>query len=175
MTLRSMLPLFAAALSIGLLSGAARADTVSLTLTNPTLTTTTGGGTLAFDATVFAPITNSGLEYLNGVSGNVASGASFDSSPFNANFPFFLNPGDSFTGEILDITLPAGSAVGNYLGSLTLDGGATDISNDVLGTVDFTVSVTSAATVTPEPSTWLLMATGALGMTALLRRRTAVL
>ena len=64
----------AALLTIGLSSAAAYADTVTFTLTNPVqpvLVST--GGTLTFDATVFAPITNTGDVFLNGVSINATN------------------------------------------------------------------------------------------------------
>ncbi len=87
---RLVLALSLLALTLGT-SGAALADSVTFSLTNPNQSATPGH-VLTYFATVTAPSTNTGLEYLNGLSYtfNVPSTFSFDLNPFLNNFPYFL-------------------------------------------------------------------------------------
>ena len=161
---RTILTLAVAALALAL---PAAADTLNFTLTSPVVPATPSG-TVSFDATVSAPLTNSGTLFLIGDSTTVSiPGATLDDSPFLLNFPLSLNPGDTFTGELFTITLPAAIAQGVYTGFLEIQGGSDPSSQDILGTVSY------SAVVTPEPSTWLLLSTGvAFGIITLTRRRT---
>ena len=148
---------------------AAHADTVTLTLANP-IQSTLNGGTFSFVATVSAPITNVGVENLNGDTFSVASPATLDDSGYLDDFPLDLDPGQSYTGELFTVTIPSLLNPGYYGGTFSITGGPDVSSSDVLATVIYDVNVT------PEPASWLLLATGMLGMAAIwMRRKGAVL
>lgn len=146
----------------------AHADSVSLTLQDPYLETASPG-TFDFTATVSAPSTNTGVEYLNSDSFSVTEPSltlpqlTLNDSGFFNNFPIFMNPGSSFTGSLFTVTVPAGTPEGIYAGSFTIlggeDGGAGTAAN-MLATVDFNVQVT------PEPPSWELMALALTGLFA---------
>jgi hypothetical protein len=160
---RTILAVAVAALALAL---PAAADTLDFTLSSP-FTSAAPGGTVSFDATVNAPLTNTGALFLIGDSTTVnIPGATLDDSPFLLNFPLSLNPGDTFTGELFTITLPSSIAQGVYTGFFEIQGGSDPSSQNILGTVTYSVGVT------PEPSTWLLLSTGvALGIISLSRHR----
>lgn len=157
----------AVTLAMGLffLVTAARADTITLTLANPVQSTLSGGGTFSFVATVSAPATNAALENLNGALFSVPSPATLDDSGYLDNFPLSLDPGQDYTGELFSVTLPAVLSDGLYSGTFSITGGPDYTDNDVLATVNYAINVT------PEPASWLLLATGMLGMAALWLRR----
>lgn len=165
---RSLLCLLAATLSTGLLSKAALADTLTLT----TVTAAAGGAAVAVYGTYSN--TSSVLEYLNGDSFTVnATGVTLDDTPFD-NGVYTLASGVSFTEELFTLTAASGTAASTDTGSYTIYGGPNTGSDNMLATSTLTVNVTNAAAVTPEPSTWLLLGTGLLGMGFLLRRRDAL-
>jgi opacity protein-like surface antigen len=162
--------LFAASLT----ATAAHADTVVFTLSSPTASTT-AGGTATYSATISAPLTNGAPVFLNGdtITLSDPTAVSYDDSGLFGNFPASLNPGDSKTEVLFTLSAAAGTMPGMYSGSYVLEGGADANAQTVLDTEPFTFDVTAgAASVTPEPSSVLLLSTGMLGIVALsLRKR----
>jgi hypothetical protein len=133
----------------------ALADTLNFNLTSANQSGLPGD-MLSFAATVSAPSSNSGTIYLNSDNINLsAPGASIDDSGFLFTFPFSLDPGDSFTGELFTVTLPSDLPPGLYSGFFEILGGSNSSTLNTIGTVNFTVDQP-----VPEPSSWLLLATG---------------
>ena len=146
--------------AIVMLPAAAHADTINLILTSP-VQTGIPGSILGFEATVSAPLANTSTINLNGDSFNPdapGSGLVMDDTPFLLNFPFFLNPGDSFTGELFTVSLPGGLIPGSYTGFFTIQGGPGG-EQDPLATVTYQINVPGQSPV-PEPGTWVLLVTG---------------
>jgi hypothetical protein len=163
---RSSVKLLWPSMVVGLLitCGAAKAGPVSLTLASPFQTISNGGGLLTFQATV--DNTGSTTEYLNSDSTTLAGPLVLDDSPFFSNFPLFLDPGGTFTGELFTVSVPSGTADGLYPGSFEILGGGPTDFTDVLASANFDVSVA------PEPGSFVLLLTGlAAGLGVLLRRR----
>ncbi len=134
------------------IAGAANADSVTLTLTNPEQSGSPGA-TLNYVATVLAPATNTAPIFLVGDSATFAASFSLDDSPF-LSFPLSLNPGQSSTGLLFDIPIPVNAPFGTFSGTFEITGGATASSMALIGSAPF------AATVTPEPAAIVLFGIG---------------
>jgi len=146
-------------------AGIARADAV-LTFTPSTLYTV-AGGTVEFVGT----LTNTGTYglYLNDdVVSPLSPGLTADDSPFIFFGPTFLAAGDSFTGAFIDVTADIVTPSGSYSGTYTIQGGADSYTFDDIATADFTLDVGSPV---PEPTPFLLLATGLAILAVVSQRR----
>jgi hypothetical protein len=136
------------------------ADSITLVLSQPTQTGAPGS-TLIFDATVSAPLANSATVFLNFDNfGDNIPGSTIDDSGFLINFPLSLNPGGNFTATLFSVALPLGVAPGSYTGFFEIFGGSNADAGNPLATANFQINAT------PEPGTWVLLATG-LGILAM--------
>jgi len=130
--------------------------------TEPPSTDGRSGSTLIFDATVSAPFANSATVFLNFDNfGDTIPGAStIDDFGFFFDFPLSLDPGENFTGTLFSVALPPGVAPGSYTGFFEIFGGSSADAVNPLATVNFQINAT------PEPGSWVLLATG-LGILAI--------
>jgi hypothetical protein len=157
-----------------LLAPTVRADSLTVTLTEPSQTVVQGTTVVTFDATILNPSLTDTI-FLNGDSSSTNSFlVSVDDTPFLLNAPISLGPGTS-SGPfaLFNVDLPGNLAPGVYTGIFSIlggpDGGAgTDFLD--LGAVDFTVDVTSPVVTTPEPGILFLLCSG-LGLVAVRYRR----
>lgn len=136
---------------------AAYADAV-LNLVPATLSAT-ASGTVEFDGTII----NTGTAdlYLNGdvVILNFPD-LTVDDSIFYIDAPLFLSAGDSYIGAFFDVSADATILPGSYSGTYTVLGGSDADTLDNIATANFTVDFGSETSVTPEPTPFLLLATG---------------
>jgi hypothetical protein len=170
---RNLLIFCAAVAALFLAARSARADSLTLTLDAPFQTghQTAYDFTGVIDYTGVDSINDGGVtEYLNGDSASLTAGASLDDSPFINNAPLSLNPaGTSGDFDIFNVTVPAyingPPSEDTYIGSFSILGGPTSSDAEVLATVDFDIVVT------PEPSSWLLLASGLGGLLMTMKAR----
>jgi hypothetical protein len=139
---------------------AARADSLSIVL-DQAFQSGLPGDVIAFDATVTN--TSSATENLNGDTFNVDAPLTVDDSPFDNTsvWPLTLGAGDSVSGLLFNVDIPADAAQGLYTGTFDITGGHYSTNEEfVIGFANFDVVVT------PEPPTWELMALALMGFLA---------
>jgi hypothetical protein len=135
---------------------------LTLTLVQSTISAAAGGS-----ATFMATGLNTAAvtENLNGDSFTPAPPLTFDASDFLNNWPFTLDPGQSFgPADLFVVNVPIGTAQGVYSGAFDILGGPGISDTNLLGTVNFSVNVI------PEPGTCALLGIG-IALAALRRRR----
>lgn len=147
-------------------------DTLSIT---GTLTTAPGTGPLAIDAIDLSFVEDG----VPGASNIVITDSSTTLDPgYGGADELLYIPGPYFDSDGLSFTLASGTGGGDFLGDVNLFG-AYDGSEYIVPSFDEppftgTVTVTPASappTVTPEPSSLALLATGILGAAGVVRRR----
>ncbi len=173
MTVRKFLP---ALLILALATIAApilRADTLSAALVGSDTVAADAGSSVTFEATVSAPGTNSKPIYLNSDSFVTSSTlVTVDDSPYLANAPLSLNPGDSSLAfDIFTVDLNPTLAPGSYTGTFSILGGSDSDTTDPLANLNFTINVPSSNV--PEPATlpMLLLGAALAGAFTLTRKR----
>jgi len=154
-----------------LLSSAAKADTIDITLTASSLSGQAGDA-----ITFYATLTNTSATdtiFLNGdSSGTSSTFLTVDDTPFLTNAPFFLDPGDvsgpyALFNVLIDPTTPDGTY---DLNSFSILGGLDGSSFDVVGTAEFSVTV-GPAVAAPEPDMLPMLLVGLLSIGLLMRFR----
>lgn len=140
------------------------ADSISLVFTQARQSAN-AGTTVSFNATISAPTTNSTLYDLsdNFDFDRSAASLTIDDSGFFNNFLFTdFYPGTSQTALLFTVALPANLAAGAYTGFFEVfDSSSNSIDAAVKSTATFEIDVPGPGTSpVPEPSTWLLLATG---------------
>lgn len=167
MNRRRMINLLLAVTAAVLLTPLANADSLDVTLenANPTVVQSATETVVQFFGIVSNPSTTDTI-YVNTDATSSDPGTTVDDSLFE---PFGLLPG-STTGEfeIFDVDLDPGLGPGTYSGFFSFLGGpdgGTFTDYDDLADINFSITVTTPVTATPEPGTLaLLISALAVGM-----------
>jgi hypothetical protein len=173
------LPAFSLALMGLLLSGAsAKADDLSFTI-NPLTQSVVAGDTtplLFYAAVTDTDSLGSTPLNLDGDAFNIVSEPAslpgndlLDDTGFWSNFSVTMDPQTSISDQLLlavTISDPT-TAPGLYEGTFQI----LDENSNELGTADFAFTVTSASSVIPEPSSFLLLGSGLLALAGMVRRK----
>jgi hypothetical protein len=162
-------PFAVAVLAILVLASMARADSVGITLMQ-TSQTATAGSTVTFDATL-TNLSSTDMIFLNGDSSTTSSLLlTVDDTPFLTNFPLSLAPNQS-SGPfaLFNVLIDPTALPGTYdFNSFSILGGLDGSTFKTLGTAQFSVTATTPTAV-PEPSALVLLFSGLLGLTVLLK------
>jgi hypothetical protein len=146
---------------------AANAQSLDVTLSEPTVTVTQGTTAVDFYATITNPSATAPV-YLNGDSATTSTSfLTVDDTPFFNNAPLSLAPGQS-SGllELFAVDLAANTPQGLYSGNVfSILGGADGNAVDDVGDVRFSVNVT-ASTVAQAPEIEPTLAIGSLMLLA---------
>ena len=155
-----------------ILPAAVKADPVTFTLDD---THSVAAGS---SVTFFGTLSNGGppTTFLNGISFSFASGApgsiTFNDTAFFA-LPASLTSGSS-TGLVafFDAVVSALVPPGVYSGTVSILGGDNANADDIIGTQEFSITVTPGGqNPVPEPASMLLLGSGLAGAAALRRRK----
>ena len=138
-----------------------RADTIVVTLNSPM--SASPGDTVPFTGTIAPGASNTNPVFLNGDAlGSVPAGLIADDTPFLTSFVSGhdeIDPGSApFAGGFLDIFVAPGQSPGVYTGFFNVLAGPTLDAQDVLATVEYSV------TVVPEPGSLVLLGAGVAGL-----------
>jgi hypothetical protein len=157
-------------LALGVLAITQQAQASLLFNLNPASLTGLPGETLTFNAT----LSNTGEEtlFLNGLNSIMyGEGLYVDDSLFWATFPFYLDPGETFTSDMFTVEIAPDIVPDDYVGSITILGGAEEYGYEPLATQNFMVEMEGTPSV-PGPAAVLPMTVGlGLGWLRRCRRR----
>jgi hypothetical protein len=120
------------------------------------------GQTVVFSAT----LANTGPTslFLNSDTVTVSAPLIVDDTYFFLFFPLSLSAGQSVTAPILNVTVPASAAFGLYVGSISIQGGATPSDLTTQASQSFAVNVV------PEPGSLMLLLLGAAAIAAIRKK-----
>ena len=152
--------LIVATLSTLLGPGTARADSITFTLDAPSQSGLRGT-TLTFFGLLSAPSTNANPVFVNGdIFATSSLFLTVDDTGFLLGAPVLLAPGaSSGSFDMFSVTILAGTPTGTYPGNFfNVEGGPDGVTFNLLAGQEFIV------TVTPEPGTMALLATGLAGL-----------
>lgn len=131
----------------------------------PSPLTGSPGDTLTFQGTLF---NSSGAAiWINEVSINLAGfdPSNVDPTDFILSATGLLLAGSSVGPvDFFAVTIPEPFGAGHYLGSVTVQGGATASDDAVLGTANFQVNVSTSGATVPEPSSLILTVVVIMGI-----------
>lgn len=129
-----------------------------------------------FTLDLMTTITNTGTTAIDsvgprsfGLNGTFLTSFGFDAAP-NISSTNPLNPGQSITFGFFNLTY-AGIPPGTYFNSTFVSGASIGLNDATGATAVVSSSNLPTLFVTPEPSAFLLMATGAFGLLGMVRRR----